>query len=64
MQGPMDDAIPSGKKKDKARERLNEFLKDRYPGGVPPVNESHQDAPDKAPAKTKRRKAKKTLRKK
>ena len=65
VRGPMDDAIPSGgNKKDKPRERLDEFLKDRFPGGIPPGNEPHQgEAPDKAPAEKTRRKTKKTLRK-
>jgi hypothetical protein len=61
----MDADIPSGsKKKDKPRERLDEFLRDRYPGGVPPGAEPDREAPPKAPAPTKRAKTKKTTRRK
>jgi len=65
MRGPMDADIPSGgKKKDKPRERLDEFLRDRYPGGIPPGTEPDQEVPTKAPAPQKRVKTKKTTRRK
>jgi hypothetical protein len=58
----MDDEIP-GTKKDKARERLDEFLKDRFPSGIPPENRpSPEVTPEEGAAKKKRRKTK-TLRK-
>jgi hypothetical protein len=37
MKGPIDESINSGKKRDdKARKRLEEFIEQRYPGGLPP----------------------------
>jgi hypothetical protein len=37
MEGPMDDEILSPTKPhDKARQRFEEFVEQRYPGGVPP----------------------------
>ena len=37
MRGPMDDAIPfEPAGGDKAHRRLQEFLEQRYPGGIPP----------------------------
>ena len=62
MRGPMDDAIP-GTKKDKARERLDEFLNDRFPGGIPPEHRPYPDAAPKEGAAKKTRRKKKTLRK-
>jgi hypothetical protein len=47
VEGPMDDAIESPTKpRDKARERYEEFVEQRYPGGVAP--ESSPDEPPKA----------------
>lgn len=62
MRGPMDDAIPSGPPDgDKARRRLEEFIEQRYPGGIPPSSRPLEDEsrgepsrPAKPPARRKR----------
>ena len=62
MRGPMDDAIESGaKKNDKARERLDQFLKDRFPEGIPSESRPYQEKTEPVPKKN-RKKAKKTRR--
>ena len=48
MDGPMDEAIDAqqGKKdKDKARQRLEEFTEQRYPGGLPPESKPMEKKP-------------------
>lgn len=51
MRGPMDDAIPSEPGGDKARRRLEEFLEQRYPGGIPPESSPLEERPSDKPGK-------------
>jgi hypothetical protein len=50
MQGPMDDAIKRPEAtQDKARKRLEEFIDQRYPGGVPPASSPVEKQPPNEP---------------
>ena len=68
MRGPMDDAIPSEPAGgDKARRRLEEFVEQRYPGGLPPSSRPLEEASRKEPSRAakppaKRKRAKKRKR--
>ena len=65
MKGPMDDAIPSEPPDgDKARRRLEEFLEQRYPGGIPPESRPLEEKPAGKPSKPAKRPQKKQPRKK
>jgi hypothetical protein len=50
MRGPMDDAIPTEPGGDKAQRRLQEFLEQRYPGGIPPESSPLEEKPSGKPA--------------
>ena len=62
MKGPMDSAIepdPAGQGGGgKARKRLDEFIEQRYPGGIPPASSPLGDRPSAEPSEPAKRPAK------
>jgi hypothetical protein len=58
MRGPMDSAIQPDPGGDKARRRLEEFIEQRYPGGVPPASSPTTDQPPEEPSRRGKRPAK------
>jgi hypothetical protein len=60
MKGPMDDAIPSAPTDgDKARRRLEEFVEQRYPGGIPPESRPLEEKPARKPSRPQKKQPRK-----